>query len=306
MFPDTDDSQTIIDSIWQEMMRQKVQVKYGKQVRDVVKQGAGFRLSFEDGNEYFADKVMLACGSILKPEQFRWLTDMGHTIEPPAPSLFTFNLPGNNITSLMGISVPQVTVKIAGTKFIQHGPLLITHWGMSGPAVLRTSAWAAKWLLEKKYEFTVLVNWLNEVSETDLREQIRGIRQTMGRQQVHHKNPFDLPKRLWEFILLRCGIDEQVRWGDLPAAAQNKLVASLVLDAYDVKGKTTFKEEFVTCGGVTLSQINPQTMESRIVPGLYFGGEAMDVDGVTGGFNFQHAWCSGWLAAKHLSEIGQG
>lgn len=303
MFPDTDESQTIIDCIWQEMMRQKVQVKYGKQVRDVVRESAGFRLLFEDGSELLADQVMLACGSILKPEQFRWLTDMGHTIEPPAPSLFTFNLPGNTITSLMGISVPEVTVKIAGTKFVQHGPLLITHWGMSGPAVLRTSAWAAKWLQEKKYEFTVLVNWLNDVSEADLREQIRGIRQTMGRQQVQHKNPFDLPKRLWEFILVRCGIDEQVRWGDLPAAAQNKLVASLVLDAYDVKGKTTFKEEFVTCGGITLSQINPQTMESRLVSGLYFGGEAMDVDGVTGGFNFQHAWCSGWLAAKQMSEM---
>lgn len=302
MFPDTDDSQSIIDCIWQEMMRQKVQVRYHKQLSGISRHESGFRLVFEDGSDYVADRVMVACGSILKPEQYRWLTDLGHTIEPPAPSLFTFNLPANSITSLMGVSVPLVTVKIAGTKYTQQGPLLITHWGMSGPAVLRTSAWAAKWLQEKKYEFTVLVNWLNDVSEADMREQLQGIRQTIGRQLVHHKNPFDLPRRLWEFLLVRCGIDEQVRWGELPAAAQNKLITSLVQDAYVVKGKTTFKEEFVTCGGIALAQINPQTMESRQVPGLFFGGEVMDVDGITGGFNFQHAWCSGWIAASHMVE----
>jgi len=300
MFPDTDDSQTIIDCIWQEMMRQQVQVRYRKQLISITRSTDGFRLVFEDGSDYLADKVMLACGSILKPEQYKWLSDLGHPIEAPAPSLFTFNLPGNSITSLMGVSVPQVTVKIAGTKFQQQGPLLITHWGLSGPAVLRTSAWAARWLQEKNYEFTVLVNWLHDVSEQDIREQLQGIRQTIGRQLVHHKNPFDLPRRLWEFLLTRCGIDELVRWGELPAAAQNKLIISLVQDAYPVKGKTTFKEEFVTCGGVMLAQVNPQTMESRIVPGLFFGGEVMDVDGITGGFNFQHAWCSGWITAQHI------
>lgn len=301
MFPDTDDSQTIIDCIWQEMMRRKVQVRYGKQIVDVVREPDHFRLHFADGTDVKADKLLLAAGSILKAEQFQWLTRLGHPIEPPAPSLFTFNLPGNPITQLMGVSVPEVTVKIAATKFVQQGPLLVTHWGLSGPAVLRTSAWAARWLQEKHYDFTVLINWLNDVPEPDLRETFRQLRQQLGRQLVQHKNPFDLPKRLWEFLLLRCGIADTVRWGDLPAAAQNKLIASLVTDSYAVKGKTTFKEEFVTCGGVALAGINPQTMESRTVPGLYFAGEVMDVDGVTGGFNFQHAWCSGWIAAQQIA-----
>ena len=301
MFPDTDDSQTIIDCIWTEMMRQQVQVRYRKGVQMIEKTEAGsFQLMFEDGSEYIADKVLLATGSILKPDQFAWLKALGHEIEPPAPSLFTFNLPGNPITQLMGVSVPLVTVKITGSKFSQQGPILITHWGLSGPAVLRTSAWAAKWLQEKDYQFTILVNWLHDVSEADLREQLKEIRQQNGKGLVQHKNPFELPKRLWEFLLARAGIGEEVRWGELPATAQNKLVTALVQDSYTVKGKTTFKEEFVTCGGVTLSGINPQTMESRTVPGLYFAGEAMDVDGITGGYNFQHAWCSGFIAAKSM------
>ena len=303
MFPATDDSQTIIDAIWQEMMKQRVVMRYGRQVRSVVKDADKFKIVFDDGGDYLADKVMLACGSILKPEQYTWLTDLGHTLQPPVPSLFTFNLPNNDITQMMGVSMPEVTVKVAGTKFIQQGPLLITHWGFSGPAVLRSSAWAAKWLHEKNYKFTVLINWLKDQNETDLKAKIQQLRSQQGSQLVHHKNPFELPKRLWEFLLIRCGVTEQIRWGELPAAAQNKLIQSLVADSYAVKGKTTFKEEFVTCGGVTTSEINPSTMESRLVPGLYFGGEAMDVDGITGGYNFQHAWCSGWIAAR---EMGNG
>ncbi len=304
MFPSTNDSQTIIDAIWGEMMRRQVKVRYGKGVKSITIAEHGFRIIFEDGSDHAADTVMLACGSILKPDSFRWLTDLGHTIQPPAPSLFTFNLPKNAITQLMGVSVPDATVKIAGTKFVQEGPLLITHWGFSGPAVLRTSAWAARALQEKDYAFMVLINWLGAVSESGLREQFLNLRRQQGKQLLHGRNPFELPKRLWEFLLSRCGIEEHIKWGELPAAAQNKLIAALVQDAYEVKGKTTFKEEFVTCGGVTTSEINPQTMESRIVPGLFFGGEAMDVDGITGGFNFQHAWCSGWLAARGMLCVG--
>ncbi len=300
MFPATNDSQTIIDCIWQEMMKRHVQVRYGKGVKSVQQETEGFRLYFDDGSGTIVNKVILACGAILKPAHLEWLTKLGHTIQPPAPSLFTFNLPSNPITQLMGVSVPEVTVKVAGTKFIQQGPLLITHWGFSGPAVLRTSAWAALALQERHYEFAALVNWLGDVSEEELRQQFAALRQSQGGQAIHSRNPFELPKRLWEFLLTRCGIGEQVRWGELAAAAQNKLITSLVQDAYPVKGKTTFKEEFVTCGGVALSEINPQTMESRVAPGLYFGGEAMNVDGITGGYNFQHAWCSGWLAAQAI------
>jgi predicted Rossmann fold flavoprotein len=303
MFPVTNDAQTIIGCIWQELMKERVQVRFNNGVKRVVKENGVFRVILEDGTQYVAAKVMLACGSILKAEHFEWLTAMGHTLQQPAPSLFTFNLPKNPITQLMGVSVPDAGVKITGTKFVQQGSLLITHWGFSGPAVLRTSAWAARYLQDQHYEFTVLINWLGGLSEGGeggLREQFLSLRQQQGKSLVHGRNPFELPRRLWDFLLERCEVGENTRWGDLPAAAQSKLILSLVQDAYVVKGKTTFKEEFVTCGGVTTSEINPQTMESRLVPGLYFGGEAMDVDGITGGYNFQHAWCSGWLAARGM------
>jgi predicted Rossmann fold flavoprotein len=282
MFPATDDSQTIIDCIWSTMMKAGVQVRFSKAVRNVMRVVHGWELHVDDGSIYACDALILSPGSLQKPEQWAWLTALGHTIQPPAPSLFTFNLPGNAITQLMGVVVTDVTVKLAGTKFAQQGPLLITHWGFSGPAVLRTSAWAARALQERKYECTILVNWLKDATEADLRESVQRLRQTQGKALLWNKNPFELPRRLWEFLLQR--------------------ITSLVADAYEMKGKTTFKEEFVTCGGVTISEINPQTMASRIVPGLFFAGEAIDVDGITGGYNFQHAWASGWIAATNVGR----
>lgn len=302
MFPVTDSSQTIIDCIWQEMMRNKVQVLYHKGIDRIEKTGRGFMLHFSDKSSYEADKVLIACGGFPKAEQYKWLLELGHTIQTPAPSLFTFNIPKHPITELMGVSVPDAAVKVNGTKIAEHGPLLITHWGLSGPAVLRTSAWAARELQERNYEFTIQVNWLLDVKENELKEEIAQIRKELGKQLVQYKNPFNLPRRLWEYQLQQCGIKEETKWGELPAAAQNKLIEVLIRDTYHIKGKTTFKEEFVTCGGVTLSEIDPQTMESRVVPGLYFAGEIMDVDGITGGFNFQHAWSSSFIAAKGLSE----
>lgn len=300
MFPVTDNSQTIIDCIWQQMQQNKVEVRYGKAVKRIETSGKQLIVHFADDSSYAADKVLIACGGFPKPEQFGWLKELGHTIEEPVPSLFTFNMPKHPITELMGVSVEEVTVKIQGTKIAEKGPLLITHWGMSGPVILRCSAWGARELHDMWYDFKILVNWLGESTEQDVREQIAGLRQEIGKHYIHHKNPFNLPRRLWEYILKQCSIDESVKWGELPAKAQNKLVQSLVADEYHVQGKTTFKEEFVTSGGITLSEINPQTMESRIVPGLYFAGEIMDVDGITGGFNFQHAWSSAYIAAQSM------
>lgn len=302
MFPVTDSSQTIIDCIWQEMMRNKVQVLYHKGIDRIEKTGNSFILHFTDKSTHEADKILIACGGFPKAEQYKWLQELGHTIQTPAPSLFTFNIPKHPITELMGVSVPDATVKVNGTKITEHGPLLITHWGLSGPAVLRTSAWAARELQERNYEFTIQINWLLDVKENELKEEIAQIRKELGKQLVQFKNPFNLPRRLWEYQLQQCGIKEETKWGELPAAAQNKLIEALIRDTYHIKGKTTFKEEFVTCGGITLSEIDPQTMQSRVVPGLYFAGEIMDVDGITGGFNFQHAWSSGYIAAKHLVE----
>ncbi len=302
IFPVSDDSQTIIDAIWQEMMQQKVQVYYQKSVTAIHKENDRFNLQFADGTNYVPDKILITAGGFPKADQYNWLTAMGHTIQLPVPSLFTFNIPGNKVTELMGVSVPNATIKITGSKITQSGPLLITHWGMSGPAVLKTSAIGARELADRNYHFTILVNWLFDVTDIDLREMLHDIRKESGSQLVMHKNPFGLPKRLWEFLIDQCGINETTRWGELPAAAQNKLVGNLLRNAYEVKGKTTFKEEFVTCGGITLSEIDPQTMQSRKHPGLYFAGEILDVDGITGGYNFQHAWSSGWIAAQDMQK----
>lgn len=301
IFPATDDSQTIIDCLWGEMMRNKVMVYYHKSVEKIEKKGNQFLIHFADKSEYVADKVLIAMGGFPKKEQYKWLEELGHTIESPVPSLFTFNMPKHPITELMGVSVADAGIKIQGTKINERGPLLITHWGMSGPVVLRTSAYAARELHERKYDFQILVNWLGATTEADLKETILYLRKELGKQFVVQKNPFELPKRLWEYIIKDCEIKADTRWGDLQAGLQNKLTEHLLRDVYHVKGKTTFKEEFVTCGGINLSEVNAQTMESKLVSGLFFAGEILDVDGITGGFNFQHAWSSGWIAAKGLT-----
>lgn len=300
MFPVTDSSETIIDCIWWQMMQNKVQVYFHKAVAKIEKHGERFLLQFADGTDYHADKVLVSVGGFPKADQYKWLEATGHSIQSPVPSLFTFNIPKHPITELMGVSVSNASVKIAGTKLATTGPLLITHWGMSGPAILKASAMGARELSEKHYEFKVLINWLGDVQEAELKEQMQELRREQGKQQLAGKNPFGLPKRLWEFLLQQCSISDSVRWGDLAASAQNKLVEHLVRDTYEVKGKTTFKEEFVTCGGISLAEIDAQTMQSRKVPGLFFAGEILDVDGITGGYNFQHAWSSGWIAARNM------
>jgi len=302
MFPITDDSQTIIDCIWQQMMNNRVKVMYHKAVDKLEQTDGKWHLNFADGSVYVADKLLIACGGFAKAEQYKWLTDLGHSFMPPVPSLFTFNMPKHPITQLMGVAVQGVTLKVSGAKIVEHGPLLITHWGFSGPVVLRISAWAARELNERNYDFNIIVNWLGETNEAELKETIAELRKDQGKQFVHHKNPFDLPKRFWEYQLEQCGVGEDIRWGELPAAAQNKLIEKLIRDTYSIKGKTTFKEEFVTCGGIKTAEIDPQTMESRVALGIYFAGEILDVDGITGGFNFQHAWSSGYIAAESMVD----
>ena len=302
MFPITDDSQTIIDCIWQEMMRNKANIYYHKGVSNIsrVDGSSQLTLHFADNTSYVADKVVIGTGGFPKADQYKWLEALGHTIQPPVPSLFTFNMPGNPITALMGVSVPDAVVKISGTKIVTQGPLLITHWGMSGPAALKASAFGARELANKQYDFQVMVNWLGGMSDADVKESIAQLRREQGKQLIHSRSPFDLPRRLWEFFLQEIGVKEDTRWGELQAGAQNKLVERLVRDIYHVKGKTTFKDEFVTCGGINLNEVNAATMESRVVPGLYFAGEILDVDGITGGYNFQNAWSGAWVVAQSI------
>lgn len=249
-----------------------------------------------------ADYICIASGGYPKLSMFEWIEKTSHSIENPVPSLFTFNMPGNPITSLMGVSVEKVRVKVIGSKLESEGPLLITHWGFSGPATLKLSAWGAKELAEKKYVFTVTVNWIPQYNDNSLRENFQEFRFNMASQKMINRNPFGLPQRLWEYLMQQSVVNHDLRWADLPGSAQNKLIKNLLAQEFKIGGKTTFKEEFVTAGGVKLSEIDANTMMSKKHSGLFFAGEIMDVDGVTGGFNFQHAWTSGWIAAKCIAS----
>lgn len=301
MFPQSDNSESIVSCLLKEVNQYKVDIRMNAEVLQLQKKENGFALLLSQAKTLEADYVCVACGGYPKTSMFDWLLQTGHTIEPPVPSLFTFNIPHHPVTGLMGVSVPAATVKISGTKMEETAPLLITHWGLSGPAVLKLSARGARELAERNYHFSVIVNWLPGQQDQQLAIQFRSIRTELAAQKISLRNPFGLPQRLWDLLLELSGIDKEKRWADLPAKEQNKLVANIVHCPFDVKGKTTFKEEFVTAGGISLSGIDVNTMQSKTVPGLYFAGEIMDVDGVTGGFNFQHAWTSGFIAASAVA-----
>jgi predicted Rossmann fold flavoprotein len=302
MFPQTNDSQTIIDCLLKEADKYKVQVQIQTAVEKITVNDTGVFLLQTTSKTIEANYVCVATGGFPKAHQFEFITNLGHTIETPVPSLFTFNMPGNPITELMGVSVPEAQVKIAGSKITATGPLLITHWGMSGPAILKCSAWGARELSNLGYAFTIRVNWIPTYAEQDLRTAWPLIRSEQGNTKIGGRNPFELPGRLWLHLLDVCGIDAGGSWATLTAAAQNKLITALTAFECKVSGKTTFKDEFVTCGGIKLSEIDANTMQSKLVKGLYFVGEIMDIDGITGGFNFQNAWTSGWIAAKSIAE----
>ena len=299
MFPVSNSSQTIIDCLLNEAAKYKVQIEMNTDIISIEKNGAQWILKTKS-KDIIADKICVASGGAAKIEQSNWLVKLGHTVEPPVPSLFTFNMPGNSITKLMGLSVENASVKIAGEKIQQEGPLLITHWGMSGPAVLKTSAYGAILLAQKNYDFTTIINWIPAFTENTLREKMQQLRFEMATTKMANRNPFLLPSRLWEYLLETSEIKEGIRWADLPAKEQNKLIKNLCAQEFTVKGKTTFKEEFVTAGGVKTEEIDVNTMQSKICEGLYFAGEIINVDGVTGGFNFQNAWTTAWIAAKAI------
>lgn len=300
MFPVTDSSQTIIECLLREANLHRVQVKMNREVKTLLKDDGHWKLALSTGEVLHADVVCVACGGYSKITQFRWLLDLGHSAEEPVPSLFTFNLPAHPIRQLMGVST-EARVKITGSKLQEPGPVLITHWGLSGPAVLRLSAWGARELASRQYDFGIVVNWLPGLNDQSCKSALLALRMEAAQKRVHAHHHFHLPQRLWQFLCEQADIPASMKWGELPAVQQNRLVNNLVLYAAQVHGKTTFKEEFVTAGGIKLTEIDPNTMQSRLVPGLYFAGEIMDVDGITGGFNFQHAWTSGFIAAKHIA-----
>lgn len=301
MFPVTNDSQTIVDCLLQEADKYGVEIKTSAEVRVLKQEGESFFIELADGRCLTADFVTLATGGYPKASMFDWLKNLGHSFAEPVPSLFTFNLPRHPITELMGVVAEPVRVKIAGTKLMEEGPVLVTHWGLSGPAILRSSAWGARVLNERNYDFIAHLNWLPAYNEQSLKEQLSELRKVSASKKIVNQN-LGLPNRLWQFLLGQSGVSSEMRFADLPAKTENALIKNLVDYTVSVKGKTTFKEEFVTAGGIALSEVDANTLMSRKVPNLFFAGEIVDVDGITGGFNFQHAWTSGWIAAKSIAS----
>ena len=300
MFPVSNTSQTIIDCLMQEANQYGVTILMNREVKEIVKKDNGFNLLFSNHSVIETDFLCIASGGYPKSLQFEWLTKIGHTVESPVPSLFTFNMPGNPITALMGIAVEKVQVKIGGSKLVEDGPMLITHWGMSGPAILKLSAWGARELASKNWQFGIIINWLPIYTEQTLKEKFQQVRFDIAAQKISNRNPFSLPQRLWDYLLQQSGVNENIRWADLPAKEQNKLIKNICAQEFSVNGKTTFKEEFVTSGGISLDEVDHASMQSKIVPNLFFAGEVLNIDGVTGGFNFQNAWTTAWIAAQAI------
>lgn len=302
MFPVTDDSQTIIDCFMKAARKGGVRIRYGCNIVSVDKEADGsFKVDTGAGWDH-VDAVCITCGSLKASPISRTVERFGHTLEPLAPSLFAFNVSDRRIHDLSGVSVQTASVRVLPKGAPQGGPLLVTHRGFSGPAILRLSAWEARDLQERDYTFSISVNWLGDVSENQLRQLFAERRNNSGKACVKNRPVEPLPRRLWERLVEVVGIGPDVRWAQLPKDKESALVEELIRGSYTVRGKTTNKDEFVTCGGVRLKEVDFRTMESRLVPGLFFAGECLDIDGITGGFNFQAAWTTGRIAGEAISE----
>ncbi|MCB0761364.1 MAG: NAD(P)/FAD-dependent oxidoreductase, partial [Flavobacteriales bacterium] len=300
VFPQSQDSQSIIDCFLHESRRLGVRIKTGVGVSTLHPEEGKLRIEFINNGHppKVYDKVIVATGGSPKRQGLEWLEQLGHRIEDPVPSLFTFNMPNEPIRELMGIVVENAHTNIQGTKLKANGPLLITHWGMSGPAILVLSSFGARILADQNYRFRVQVNWVAEFNNDTVWQELQSIIAEHPKKAVSNYRPYHLPDRLWLFLLDKCDIPADKKWSELSAKNLNKLVSVLTNDVYSVSGKTTFKEEFVTCGGVSLLDVDIRTMQSQKIPNLYFAGEVLDIDAITGGYNFQAAWTTGFIAGK--------
>lgn len=347
MFPVTDDSETIVNCLMEAAQDAGVKLRTGATVKSVRRYSSqpedsylpqppdneqrkqhlaspflrgtgggsqeggsveqGFEVELRNGEILKCDRILLATGS--NPQGYAIAKAFGHTIEPPVPSLFTFNIPDSRLQDLAGVSVNNACLRLpeAGkTLKEQTGPVLITHWGLSGPAVLKLSAWGARFLHEQHYQTPLLVNWLPQYNQDNLRQMLFAVKSQLPRRQITTSCPVPLPKRLWMSLVTSVGIGTEERWAEVSKKALNQLIQELNQGQYLIKGKGVFKEEFVTCGGIRLKEVDFKTMESRLVPGLYLAGEILDIDGITGGFNFQSAWTSGWLAGQAMGSYSSG
>jgi predicted Rossmann fold flavoprotein len=300
MFPVSDDSQTIVDCLQGTAMRLGVKILRGFRVDDLAVGTDGKWQIATPERRFQADKLMLATGS--STAVWAILARLGHTITPPVPSLFTFNIKDERLKDLLGISVPSAEVSVENEKLTATGPLLITHWGVSGPAILKMSAWGARILNQKNYHFKVKINWTNGFAVNDIEDTLNHCKSTLyPKKYVSNTPQYDLPNRLWQRLIAAADISETTRWADMSKRHTQNLAAQIGRGIYEVRGKSTFKEEFVTAGGVRLDEVNFKTFESKLLPNLYFAGEILDIDAITGGFNFQAAWSGAWTAGKAMA-----
>jgi predicted Rossmann fold flavoprotein len=297
IFPKSNSSQTIIDCFQSEVARLGIQVKYSSKIDSLVKAGEKWQISC-NGNTLLADIVIMATGST--KSMWDILSKSGHTIIPPVPSLFTFNIKDKSINALLGVSASFVKINIDNTKYEENGPLLFTHWGLSGPSVLKLSAWAARTLADLEYRFGITINFYPNADKEEVIFILQNIKNENTKKKIHNTNPAAIPIRLWQLLCDKSMITNELTWADLPKIKLQNLVDNLTKWQLKVEGKSTFKEEFVTAGGIDLKEINMKTMESKLLPNLYFAGEIMNIDAVTGGFNFQAAWTTSWIAAQSI------
>lgn len=304
MFPTTDNSQTIIDCLQGAARRAGVAIRThcGVKSAERLPASASFRLTLTTGDIVTTDRLLLATGGNKSSAGFAIAQAFGHTLEPPVPSLFTFHVDDPRLRDLAGVSVEDAATAVAGTPLKERGPMLVTHWGLSGPAVLKISAWGARLLVERDYQFALRVNWAPKFNPETARAELERVRAAEPRKQVTTFCPFGVPLRLWERLVAAAGIAPTAPWTSLGNTALRALAAQVTDAEFAVTGKSLFKDEFVTCGGVKLSEVDFKTMESRLVPGLHFAGEMLDIDGITGGFNFQAAWTTGWHAGRAMAQ----
>lgn len=300
VFPESQDSQTIIDCIKNECNRLGVEIKTNAEIKEIKAKDGNFELIFAENENKaaFFEYIIVSTGGAQQRKGLDWLEALNHKIVNPVPSLFTFNMPEEKITQLMGIVVENTLVNIQGTKLKAGGPLLITHWGMSGPAILKLSSFGARLLNELNYNFKVQVNWVNEPNNEIVSEYLNEIIEDHTYKILANYRAYALPERLWLFLLDKCELPTDKKWGELGKKALNKLVNTLTNDIYSVKGTSKFKEEFVTSGGISLESVDMHNMKSKTVSNLYFAGEVLDIDAITGGFNLQAAWTTGFIAGK--------
>jgi predicted Rossmann fold flavoprotein len=301
IFPVTDDSETIIQCLMQEAKDVGVEICLEEGVKHIMPEKNSFTISCDSGEKITARSLLIATGS--SRPMYDIIASLGHTIQPPVPSLFTFNIPTSPLLDLAGISVHRIKVSIPRIGLEQEGPMLLTHWGFSGPAILKLSAWGARELAHEDYKAIVTINWLPELGYQALASKLEALRKECSKELVHSEARFGLPKNLFKRLAELSGIDSKKKWNDLSQKQLLAFAEILHRSSYAMDGKTTYKQEFVTAGGVLRSEVDFKTMQSKLLPALFFAGEVLDIDGITGGFNFQNAWTTSWIAAGAMAAL---